>query len=36
LVSEIVDAYARWDADNAATRPGPQSRNQQNRRRAGR
>jgi len=36
LVSEIVDAYARWDADNAATRPGPGSRNQQNRRRAGR
>jgi phosphate starvation-inducible PhoH-like protein len=36
LVGEIVDAYARWDADNAATRPGPTSRSQQNRRRAGR
>jgi phosphate starvation-inducible PhoH-like protein len=35
LVSEIVDAYARWDADNAATRPGS-GRGQQNRRRAGR
>jgi phosphate starvation-inducible PhoH-like protein len=34
LVGEIVDAYARWDADNAA-RPGP-ARGQQNRRRAGR
>src|SRR4051795_2088938 len=27
LVGEIVDAYARWDADNVAARPGPPSRN---------
>jgi phosphate starvation-inducible PhoH-like protein len=36
LVGEIVDAYARWDAENIDTRPGPGSRGQQNRRRAGR
>ena len=37
LVSEIVDAYARWDAENVDTRSRPGQRGQQgNRRRAGR
>ncbi|MFL6239186.1 MAG: PhoH family protein [Actinomycetes bacterium] len=37
LVSEIVDAYARWDADNVDVRQGQGARGQQhNRRRAGR
>ncbi|HEU5033151.1 MAG TPA: PhoH family protein [Mycobacteriales bacterium] len=34
LVSDIVDAYARWDAENAATPAAPRS--SQSRRRAGR
>jgi phosphate starvation-inducible PhoH-like protein len=36
LVGEIVDAYERYDADIAATRPAQGARGQQNRRRAGR